>query len=142
MSWTNTVRPITDVCRRAWSWLRISLSSADAIVALAPVVALPETLADFKGAEAGVIVAPVHLFWSGDREINLADDVDTSVWYTAVIGNGRPADQVERLNGARLVMVWPHMQMPFRTRMEWESRYPALRAARLAGQDRDLPAAA
>lgn len=117
-------------------------------VDLPPPVTLPERLAELTADRVGTVQAPVWLYWSGkpNQEFDLANDADAATWYEAVIGRGTTADQVKYLNGVRLAELWTIIQMPWKTRMAWESRYPELRtirlAARAAERDQGLPAAA
>lgn len=99
---------------------------------LRPVI-VPASLDDLRGPGSGVVELPVRLYWSGSRRFDLADphqaaDLCEAVLDTAVTA----ADLTAFLNAGVLVRSWPVLGMSRVKREAWESRFPVLRAQRLA----------
>ncbi|HTS97883.1 MAG TPA: hypothetical protein VMI33_14820 [Streptosporangiaceae bacterium] len=86
-------------------------------------------LEDLQGPVHGQVELPIWLFWHPDRTFDL-DKPGMLAWvYQIVLREARGPADLARLNGDRLIALWPELVLPKGVRRAWEEQHPALRAA-------------
>jgi hypothetical protein len=96
-------------------------------------VIVPGRLDDLRGPGSGMVELPVHLYWSGSRQFDLADPHQAAALCDAVLDTAATADVLARyLNADLLIQAWPVLGMNRVKRDAWERRFPVLRQRRLA----------
>ncbi|HEY3980577.1 MAG TPA: hypothetical protein VGM79_25090 [Streptosporangiaceae bacterium] len=100
--------------------------------ALRPVI-VPASLDDLHGPGSGVVELPVHLYWSGSRQFDLADPHQAAALCDAVVDAAATTEVLARyLNADVLIRAWPVLGMSRVKREAWERQFPVLRTRRLA----------
>jgi hypothetical protein len=100
--------------------------------ALRPVI-VPARLDDLHGPGSGVVELPIHLYWSGSRQFDLADPHQAAALCDAVVDAAATPDVLARyLNPDVLIQAWPVLGMSRVKREAWERQFPVLRTRRLA----------
>lgn len=89
----------------------------------------PASLDELHGPRTGQLVLPHHVHWGPRRGIDLGQEGDVLSAYQATISEGMVSDQVNILNRALLIEIWPDLVLSRRVRDLWESRFPELAAA-------------
>jgi hypothetical protein len=96
-------------------------------------VTVPARLDDLRGPGSGVVELPVHLYWSGPRQFDLADPHQAAALCDAVLDAAATADVLAQyLNADVLIEAWPVLGMNRVKRDAWERQFPVLRLRRLA----------
>lgn len=100
--------------------------------ALRPAI-VPASLDDLRGPGSGVVELPLHLYWSGSRQFDLADPHQAAALCDAVLDAAATTDVLARyLNADVLIQAWPVLGMNRVKRDAWERQFPVLRRRRLA----------
>jgi hypothetical protein len=100
--------------------------------ALRPVI-VPASLDDLHGPGSGLVELPVHVYWSGSRQFDLADPNQAAALCDAVLDAAATTDVLARyLNADVLIHAWPVLGMNRVKREAWERQFPVLRRRRLA----------
>ena len=90
---------------------------------------VPMSLDELRGPYDGLIDLPHTVRWQADR---LALNVSVAGWrrmaYQALLAEGTADEQRRLMNRARLVEIWPVLNMDPRVRDLWEGRFAELRA--------------
>jgi hypothetical protein len=129
---------IAGLWQRAWAAARSTLVTRltyrwqASSRALRPVI-VPASLDDLRGPGSGVVDLPVHLYWSGYRQFDLADPHQAAALCDAVLDAAATTDALARyLNADVLIQTWPVLGMGRLKRDAWERQFPVLRLRRLA----------
>lgn len=87
----------------------------------------PLRLEDLIGPAEGELRLPRWVYWGPQSVFDLSKAGHVQTAYQALVRVGAVEDQVQFLNQAVLVAVWPRLVLPVRCRQLWEERFPQLR---------------
>jgi len=88
----------------------------------------PDSLEALPGPDTGVVRVPPHVCTAPDPLFDVSDPGQCWHLYSAVVRDGTAADQVAYLNRARLVELWPDLNLPSECRQKWATSFPELRS--------------
>jgi len=80
------------------------------------------------GPNAGVVVLPNRLCWSGPADFDVTDPAERLTLYTLLMSCGQRADVAAYVNGALLRRDWPNVKRLTTRELTcvWEQRLPQL----------------
>lgn len=87
----------------------------------------PLRLENLAGPATGVLRLPRWVYWGPQAVFDLSEAGHVRTAYQALVRVGAVEDQVQFLNQAVVLAVWPGLVLPVRCRQLWESRFPQLR---------------